>query len=275
MELSQIHNYWESLAQTHGIDLASTTKTPTIKRLEIAALSRALSTYGVDIESSNVLEIGCGNGHNLFALSDIFPKTLLAGVDYSDGMISAARRLQQASKHRDRFTFEVRDVLNMDNDSTDLHPYSIVFTDRLIINLNSWELQKIALRNIAGQVAKSGLLLILENFVGSYSAQNALREAIGLTPRTPDPYNLFLNENAFETFTKVDLGLELLAVEDFGSLHDVILYVLLPYVNSNKTNYDHPLMDAVTFLLENSADLTQQSFGSFGQNKLYVFRRPS
>ena len=34
MKMDEIRDHWDSLAKKHGLDLKSTTKTPTIKRLE-------------------------------------------------------------------------------------------------------------------------------------------------------------------------------------------------------------------------------------------------
>jgi hypothetical protein len=84
-----------------------------------------------------------------------------------------------------------------------------------------------------------------------------------------------MDEAVFDAYMQSDLGLELVEVDDFGSLHDVLLYVLLPSVNEGTVVYDHPVMGAVTNLLENASDLPADAFGSFGQNRLYVYRRSS
>ena len=275
MDLKEIHEHWESIAEAKGVDLTSTTKTSTIKRLEIAAMSRALTSYLPDVNPVSILEMGCGNGHNLFALSGLFPEAVFEGTDISPNMVSDAEILREASGHHERMTFRVMDVLDMDSDRELSDHYSAVITDRLLINLTSWDLQKRALENLANRVARDGLLLILENYRGVYSAQNSLRQAIGLEPRTPDPTNLFMDEAVFDAYMQSDLGLELVDVDDFGSLHDILLYVLLPSVNEGTVVYDHLLMGAVTNLLENASDLPADAFGSFGQNRLYVYRKQS
>ena len=275
MDLKEIHEHWESIAEANGVVLTSTTKTSTIKRLEIAAMGRALATYLPDKKTVSVLEMGCGNGHNLYALSGLFAEAIFEGTDINPSMIHDARVLEGASGLNDRMTFRVTDVLEMDADQELSDHYSAVITDRLLINLTSWELQQRALESLSERVAKDGLLLILENFRGVYTAQNSLRQAIGLNPRTPDPTNLFMDENVFDAYMQNDLGLELVEVDDFGSLHDVLLYVLMPSVNDGTVVYDHPLMEAVTTLLENSSEFPERSFGSFGQNRLYIYRKLS
>lgn len=275
MDLKEIHEHWESIAQANGVDITSTTKTSTIKRLEIAAIGRALAAYLPDAKLVTILEMGCGNGHNLFALSGLLPQANFEGTDLSPNMIDDAKVLHEASGLNERMTFRVTDVLDMDTDQELSDHYSAVITDRLLINLTSWDLQQRALKSLSEHVAKDGLLLILENFRGVYTAQNSLRQAIGLNPRTPDPTNLFLEERVFEAYMQNDLGLELVKVDDFGSLHDVLLYVLLPSVSDGTVVYEHPLMEAVTTLLENSSETPDCKFGSFGQNRLYIYRKLS
>ena len=148
-----------------------------------------------------------------------------------------------------------------------------VITNRMLINLNSWTLQQEALRNIVELLTPNGSLIIIENFVNSYVNQNKLRELIGLPSRSPDSYNKFLDENLFEKFVTEELGLKILKIDNFASLHDILLYVLLPHINSGTTPYDHPLMNSVTELLVNLPNERSGDFGNFGQNNLYVLRR--
>jgi hypothetical protein len=100
-----------------------------------------------------------------------------------------------------------------------------------------------------------------------------LREVVGLPTRTPDPYNKFINEKEFQEFVVEKLKFEFIYSENFGSLHDLILYVLLPHINDGKVIYDHPMMKSVTSLLEGIPESLRNNFGNFGQNNLYVFKR--
>ena len=100
-----------------------------------------------------------------------------------------------------------------------------------------------------------------------------MRELIGLQARTPDPYNKFIDEAKLESFACDELNLKLLQVENFGSMHDLILYVLLPHINSGEIIYNHPLMESVTSLLEKLPEEFVNGFGNFGQNKLYLFEK--
>lgn len=271
MEMSEIRKHWDSLARIHGFDLKSTTKTPTIKRLEIDALARVMSKYFSPSTNRSVLEVGCGNGHNIFGLAKIFPSYSFLGLDYSDDMIlSASKLIKELPEFQLRF--EVGDVLNLSASHDLNHEFDLVFTDRLLINLNTWELQKLGLQELRSCLKKNGYLVIIENFVTSYSNQNALRELIGLPPRTPDSYNRFMLEADFESFVTNQLGLEILEIDNFGSLHDLLLYVLVPHISNGKTMYEHPIMESITELLEKLPEQLRHGLGNFGQNKLYLLQ---
>jgi ubiquinone/menaquinone biosynthesis C-methylase UbiE len=272
MELDDIKKHWDVNAKSNTISLLSTTKTPTIKKLEIDAFYRVIRNLSDNKKTERLLEVGCGNGHNLFGLKQLLPNLRLQGVDYSEEMIEAAQKINH-EKYNSEIEFSVADALKIPNGKLKSDTYDFVITNRMLINLNSWTLQQEALRNIVELLNPNGSLIIIENFVNSYANQNTLRELIGLPNRVPDSYNKFLDENLFEKFASEEIGLKIMKVDNFASLHDILLYVLLPHINSGTISYDHPLMNTVTELLVNLPNELSGSFGSFGQNNLYVLRR--
>lgn len=272
MEMNEIRDHWDSLAKKHGLDLKSTTKTPTIKQLEISALARAIRKTIAAEQTRRILEVGCGNGHNIFALSRIFPSCYFQGLDYSEEMIKMANIIKNDSLSKN-VDFNIADVLELSKSSQIENHYDLVFTDRLLINLNSWQIQQKGLIQLLSRVKNGGYLLIIENFTEAYGNQNYLRRLIGLQSRIPDSYNKFIDEAKLERFACDELGLKLVSVENFGSMHDLLLYVLLPHVNSGEVIYNHPLMESVTLLLEKIPEKLVNEFGNFGQNKLYLFEK--
>ena len=86
MDLDNIKRHWVEWAKA-GVDLRATTKTGTIKSLEIAALVRAIRRSGMDSRQCTVLEAGCGNGQNCVALAREFATFNFVGFDYVDTMI--------------------------------------------------------------------------------------------------------------------------------------------------------------------------------------------
>lgn len=272
MELDEIKKHWDVNAKSNTTSLLSTTKTPTIKKLEINAFHRAILNYSDSSKKETLLEVGCGNGHNLFGLKKLLPNLELQGVDYSGEMIEAAQKIND-EKHNSKIEFSVADALEIPNEKLKSDTYDFVITNRMLINLNSWTLQQKALSNLADLLKPNGTLIIIENFINSHANQNKLRELIDLPLRVPDSYNKFLDENLFERFVNNEAGLKILETDNFASLHDILLYVLLPHINSGAISYEHPLMNTVTELLANLPTELSSSFGYYGQNNLYVLKR--
>jgi trans-aconitate methyltransferase len=115
----------------------STTKTPTIKALEIDAIARSLRLISTSMSDLKVvLEVGCGNGHNVYGLAQLFPKLKFVGLDYSNEMISAAQKIESQSA-LPNVDFAVADVLNLAEHKNLREKFDVVFTNRLLINLNT------------------------------------------------------------------------------------------------------------------------------------------
>eukprot|EP00158_Paraphelidium_tribonemae_P003171 Partr_v1_DN25934_c1_g1_i3_m68573 putative Methyltransferase-like protein len=70
--------------------------------------------------SSEILELGCGNGHLLFELEEL-AYIKLQGVDYSPEAISLASKI--AHDNNSSVTFQVMDILN---EATDEHKFDLI-----------------------------------------------------------------------------------------------------------------------------------------------------
>ena len=270
-ESNFVKSHWENMSKKFGIDLKSTTKTITIKKLEINALSQAINyIIGQNLKVKNILEFGCGNGYNCFALSREFRNIDFTGVDYVQDMVNNAKTIAE-TEGCENIRYMVGDILEIDK--IELFPaYDIVFTDRCIINLDSVEKQKKAICQLVSKIADGGYLILIENILQTYNKQNSCRKLMGLEERIPAPYNLFLDDNFVIECAK-ELALQLVNIHDFGSLHDLFLYVILPKMNDSTINYDDPIVDAITDFCINTTELTKNQFGEFGQNRLYLFKK--
>ena len=271
-KLIDIKKHWESMAIEKGVDLTATTKTSSIKKLEINAICKEfmwIIERSLKVES--VLEVGCGNGFNLRALNTKFPQLKYTGVDFIPEMISSAKAAQISTKMPD-IEYYVGDILNLDENEHLREFYDIVFTDRCVINLPTQDLQMKGLQQLAKKISMGGYIILIENFVSTYDLQNRCRELIGLSPRIPDSYNKFLSDETMQKFAN-SCQLTLHSVKDFASLHDLLLYVLLAKLNDGKPNYDHPLMDVVTdfSIAAYNHDINFEEM--FGQNRLYLFEK--
>lgn len=272
MDLKDIEQHWKNWAREFKLDIRATTKTRTIKELEISALHRAFQKSPFATQSDcRVLEVGCGNGHNCFMLSDLLPAWTFTGVDFIPEMISSAEEIKSSNPRYAGITFRVGNVLVLQDCAGLDDQYHIVFTDRCLINLNTHERQIEALDQLARKTMQGGYIVLIENVQETYSKQNLLRECVGLKPRTPDAFNLFLRESEFLSHAKKTLTL--VDVEDFASLHDLLLYVLEPMLHDGKVDYDSPMVAAATNLLLSAPEEFRNAFGGFGQNRLYVLKK--
>jgi SAM-dependent methyltransferase len=265
--------HWEDWAKRYGADLRATTRTPSAKRLEVDAMLRSLRAMSYSTESrAQLLEVGCGNGHNCIALAEAFPGFVVTGIDYVERMIEMAMANGNESTGSDRLSFYRGDVAALD-DIRGLAPhYDVVLSNRCLINLDSTGRQLRALSSIASRIADGGSLLLIENSQQSFARQNRCREAMGLAARKPAEFNHFLDED--KVIPHLQSLFAEVSIDDFGSLHDLVLYVLVPASNGGQVDYDHPLVEAATRLSLSRPEELADAFASVGQNRLYVCRRP-
>jgi ubiquinone/menaquinone biosynthesis C-methylase UbiE len=271
MELHDIRHHWQTWARQYGTSLRATTKTSTAKVMELDALSRAIA--GIEQQAGRairILEVGCGNGQNCLNLLEAHPQASFTGIDFIEEMVMAANSVKaERGLPDDRVAFQVGNVLDLK-----LAPQSfdIVFTDRCLINLNTDALQQAAVAGLAKLLAPQGHLLMIENSQQTYEAQNALRAKAGLPMRQPAEFNHFFDESTLLPALPA-FGLTLLDVEDFISLHDLVLYVLVPMTNGGTVDYEHPMVAAATSLNLAATALKPGGLGAWGQNRLYKCRR--
>lgn len=272
MDLDQIEQHWKNWAIQFDTDIRATTKTRTIKKLEVAALYRAFKkTQAESQKECNVLEVGCGNGHNCFSLFDLMPDCSFTGVDFIPDMIENAKKIKMDNSKYSSIKFFTGNAIALDENENLEKDYDIVFTDRCLINLNTPELQLDALNQIYKKTKPGGHIILIENINETYNNQNALRKSVGLPERTPDKFNLFMNESLLIEFAKKNLTL--IDIDDFSSLHDLILYVLVPMLNNGNIDYESPVVQAATQLLLSIQDNSINYFGKYGQNRLYIFKK--
>ncbi len=271
LSLDQIKKHWLRLAQEHGQGTLATTKTSSAKDMEINALIRAFrQILKAKNNLKSVLEVGCGNGQNSIPLAQEFQNLKFEGFDYIPDMIDAANRKKTSLKIPDkRLSFAVNDVTKLEHLSS---MYDIIFSVRCLINLNKIELQKQAITLLCTKLQVGGYILLIENSQQTYALQNETRMAVGLPPRTPAEYNLFLDENVILPHTEAQ-NMKLIEIEDFISLHDIVLYVLTPLINNGEVDYSHPLVEAATAVNIAISETSKDQFGKFGQNRLYVFQK--
>jgi len=270
MDSAQVKEHWRSWATTRT-GACQTSMCETIKTLEIDALDRRLRSLVKSQDDFTILEAGCGNGMNCNELAKRYGCNVrFYGFDYLPEMVLAANQNAKKANVEKRARFVVADLLGLHSIIKINQTYDVVISNRLIINLNTVELQREGIQILASKVRPGGHLLLIENSITMRNEQNRLRALLDLPARPVAPFNRFVTEDEIKSHLDA-AGLELVEIEDFMSLHDLLLYVLIPKLNGGHVDYEHPLVKIATEL---SLKTNPNAFGSWGQNRLFVCRKP-
>jgi len=272
VKLNEIEKHWKDWANKYGVDIRATDKSKTKKALEVDALRRGILAAGFKTEDVfSVLEAGSGTGHNCIALSEAFPKAQIEGFDYVEEMVSNANLLKKKLGLKN-IKYSCDNLLKLDQSQIFKKKFDVVFTNRCLINLNTHDLQKIAIKNLSKLVSDNGIMILAENPQKKFDYQNDLRSFLGLSKRSHPEFNLLADEQNYIETAKEN-GFELTYKDDFSSLHDLLLYVLIPSINGGIIDYDHPILKSATNLSLKVFQKEKNAFSTFGQNRLYYFAK--
>ena len=118
-----------------------------------------------------VLDVGCGEGEGTLAYSAI-PGTRIHAVDFSETRLrKATERLKNAST----VEFERKDLLA--EQPLGGRTYDVIVSQRFLINLMEWALQKKVLGHLAAALNPGGRLILLEGSKDGVDRLNQLRQS--------------------------------------------------------------------------------------------------
>ena len=146
----------------------------------------------IDNIPPHILDVGCGNGYTLQALSLKFPEFILQGIEFNDSLRKIANtRFAESKIEVNKGDIRVQNSLPKEN-------VDILICQRVLINLLDQNDQKIALNNIIGSVKPGGLLLFIECFESGLNNLNSAREEFNLEKLAPAHHNLYLHDDFFQ-----------------------------------------------------------------------------
>ena len=218
MKHNEIKKYWNERASEFKTSPEATTNDHYMRQLEIETLKSKIKIYQQDI--NNIADVGCGNGYSTIELAKQFPKIQFFGFDYSEEMIKNAK-INAIEADVKNISFDVLDIL----EGVIKEKYDLIYTDRCLINLSSWEDQKTALQKIFSALSDNGKYLMIENFMNGQNNLNALRKEFGLKDIEVRVHNLFFNLEEVQDFTK-NLGLKFELYENISSLYYLVSRVI-------------------------------------------------
>lgn len=179
-ELKKKQQFWDSQA-TKG-DLSGT-RDRYAKKLEMAVIAKYVK------DGMRVLDVGCGDGEMLMSLARSYRLDLAIGVDSSKDMISIA---QEKTPGFPDVRFLVHNIKELTSLS---HPtFDLIYTQRALINLDSWEEQRQAILDILSLLKPGGTYVMVECFQEGLQEINELRLKVGLESIVPPWHNRYLKK---------------------------------------------------------------------------------
>jgi len=248
----QVRDFWNSRAAFQAL---AGTNDFTAKRLEHDTLLKHVK------DGQRVLEVGCGNGLLSVEMAEKFDVSIDA-FDFAAEMIADAQQRARAATLKGRIAFDVRDVRD---DSMPDGGYDIAITERVIINLLSWDEQADAIAKIIRHLKPGGRFLMCENSAVGLSRINELRALCGLDAVVPPWHNRYLDDAEVAALTIP--GVRLVEVVPYSATYYLVSRVVNAW-NAKMTNtpvaYDSPI---------NQLGLILPAIGDTAQGKLWIFER--
>lgn len=139
----------------------------------------------------SIADIGCGDGRATRLYAELVERCI--GVERSDHLRGIALSEQEA-RPIENLSFTKGDILDL---SKFADAFDVVVTERVLINLPSWDEQQQAIEQIHTTLRPGGLYVMLENTEDGDRALNDLRESVGLTPIPQHWHNLFMDWDSF------------------------------------------------------------------------------
>lgn len=225
------------------------------KHLEIEAIASYIRP------GMRILDFGCGNGITALELARRYSVDLI-GIDYARDMISAAIQLSDTMKLKGKVKFCVSDHTSL----RDIHDrFDLVYSERAIINLQDWDLQRQAIEDITVLLKPGGIYVMCENSMDGLDRINELRDKLGLSSISPPWHNRYLREKEVESLLMPDVKLD--HVNHFSSTYYLLSRVLnaaLAAKEGKDPSYDAPI---------NQLAMSLPSLGDWGQGKIWVWRK--
>ena len=258
--LQQIRDYWTRQAVQWGRSSSASWSDRMVMEMEVHEIGRRLS------DGDRVLDIGCANGFSTIRFAQ-HKELIVRGLDYIPEMVDQARlQLKDADERvRRRIQFEVGDITALQEPS---EAYDKIIVIRVLINLQDWDRQVLALRECIRVLRRGGRLLLSEATMQGWLQLNRFRREWGLPDIPMPPFNLYVDQDA--VVQTVAPELELIEISDFASSYYVgtrVLKPLLAKALGAPIDVSDPNMEWNRWCAQLPAA------GNYGTQKLFVFEK--
>lgn len=208
MEKNHIKEYWEQQGEVHGDSHWASWGDNWIIDLEIDNISKYIK------DNDTVLDVGCANGYSTFQQYKRKKLKSIVGIDFANNMINMANKRLNKEIDNDNISFKQGDIRNIEFDDNE---FDVVYTTRVVINLQTWEEQKQAINECIRVTKKGGKVILSEGFWEPLMLLNSFRLISGLEPLVEHDFNRYLKKKKLIKYIE-SLGFSY-EVVDFSSIY--------------------------------------------------------
>jgi ubiquinone/menaquinone biosynthesis C-methylase UbiE len=258
MNYEMVKEYWEKRAKENEFANNITTNDTYLREIEISCLKKNIAEH---IKAGfKIADIGCGDGYSTLEIAKESSHAIFMGYDYSKQMIQKA---QEGLKKYDlkNVSFNVSDITSIKIDEK----FDLIYTDRCLINIPSWELQKTSLKNIYNLLNDNGIYIMIENFIDGHNNFNNLRKIFGIKEIKIREHNLYFDKNEFLPF--INLYFKILKEENISSLYYIVsrvIYSKICEINNEAPNYND---------IHHNLAARLPSLGNYGPISMFVLKK--
>ena len=214
MEFAQVKKYWEDRASTDN-SAQSTTQDYYLREIEFRVISELIQRC----RPKCIMDVGCGDARTTAKLATVFKNISFIGVDYSESMVkNSLGNINLAGIEN------LKVILCDVCQSLPCKDLEMVYSTRCLINLPTWELQQIALANIADSLIVNGHYVMIENFMEGHNNFNHVRDSFGLPEIPVREHNLYFNRTKLLNF--VSKQFEILEEVNISSTYYLVSRVI-------------------------------------------------
>ena len=255
-----VREYWENPNTVSIID-------KNLHKIEMDTVCRHLMPTDV------LADVGCGDGEATVEYAKKVHKCV--GIERSKNLREKAKKAAIKSG-LSNISIEEGDVLNMRNRG---EKYDAIVTQRVLINLLSWEEQKKGIMNIYELLKPGGRYIMVENTSDAFSSLNEMRHEVGLEPIPQHWHNRFFDYDKLMEF--MDSKFQLVKSYDFG-LYYFLTRVYTPMYASFKGYGVKAVKDPIYERSDAAARIMYEKFNdiiriggcrALGPIQAFVFRR--
>jgi len=258
----QIRAYWQDPNTRSLID-------ENLRKLEESCVTRYLEP------NFTIVDVGCGDGYSTFEYASRVRNCL--GLEQSDLLRSRAEeRFAQAGVGNTRFM--AGDIMDL---SSVKDRFDLAITQRVLINLTSWEEQKAAIDNVRSLLRPGGIYVMIENTYEGHDALNEYRVALGMEKIPKHWHNLYFHHS--ELLHHLNQRFHVLAHHSFN-LYYLLTRVFMNQVASFKGFGKDAVKDPIFETADAAARRMQEALGSrlsvgdspsLGPIQAFILRRVS